>query len=238
MPDCSTIVSIKPCMAGKGPVPINPSIQRFRPTSLTVGNVEILSLNDHEAMLPLRGCLKSWSTYQAAEHESGHSRVDPGFGGFRQCFIILAQSPAPAHPGESALHHPAPGQHLKAVAVPRAPHYPQSPTRQCRHPLDQLSGLAAIRPDQAQPGKPSGQLANDQLGPIPVLHVGWVHHHRQQQSLGIHHNMPFAAFHLLARVVPPRPPFSVVFTHWLSMMAPLGLGWRPRNRRIVGSRAS
>ena len=190
------------------------------------------------ALTALRGCLKSWGTYQAAEHESGHSPVDPGFGGFRQCFIILAQSPVPAHPGESALHHPAPGQHLKAVAVPRAPHYPQSPTRQCRHPLDQLSGLAAIRPDQAQPGKPSGQLANDQLGPIPVLHIGWVHHHPQQQSLGIHHNMPFAAFHLLACVVPPRPPFSVVFTHWLSMMAPLGLGWRPRNRRIVGSRAS
>ena len=186
----------------------------------------------------LRGCLKSWGACQAAEHESGHSGVDPGFGGFRQCFIILAQSPVPAQPGESALHHPASGQHLKAVAVPGTPHYLQSPTRQCRHPLDQLSGVAAICPDQAQPGKPSGQLADDQLGPIPVLHVGWVHRHRQQQSLGIHHNMPFAAFHLLARVVPPRPPFSVVFTDWLSMMAPLGLGWRPRNRRIVGSRAS
>ena len=186
----------------------------------------------------VRGCLKSWGACQAAEHESGHSGVDPGFGGFRQCFIILAQSPVPAQPGESALHHPASGQHLKAVAVPGTPHYLQSPTRQCRHPLDQLSGVAAICPDQAQPGKPSGQLADDQLGPIPVLHVGWVHRHRQQQSLGIHHNMPFAAFHLLARVVPPRPPFSVVFTDWLSMMAPLGLGWRPRNRRIVGSRAS
>ena len=53
------------------------------------------------------------------------------------------------------------------------------------------------------------------FGPIPVLHVGWVHRHRQQQSVGIHHNMPFAAFHLLAHVVPSRPPFSVVFTDWL-----------------------
>ena len=164
----------------------------------------------------LRGCFKSWGACQAAEHESDHSGVDPGFGGFRQCFIILAQSPVPAQPGESALHHPASGQHLKTVAVLGTPHYLQSPTRQCRHPLDQLSGVAAIRPDQAQPGKPSGQLANDQLGPIPVLHVGWVHRHRQPQSLGIHHNMPFAAFHLLARVVPPRPPFSVVFFPWSS----------------------
>ena len=70
----------------------------------------------------LIGCLKSWGTRQAAEHESGHSGVDPGFGGFRQCFIILAQSPAPAQPGESVLHHPASGQHLKAVAVPGTPH--------------------------------------------------------------------------------------------------------------------
>ena len=34
MPDCSAIVSINPVWPGKGPVPINPSLQRFRTTSL------------------------------------------------------------------------------------------------------------------------------------------------------------------------------------------------------------
>jgi len=40
------------------------------------------------------------------------------------------------------------------------------------------------------------------------------------------------ALDLLGRVVAPRPPFSVVLTLWVSMMATLGLGSRPSRSRI------
>ena len=51
------------------------------------------------------------------------------------------------------------------------------------------------------------------------LDVGRVDHHRQQQSHGIYDDMPLASGDFLACVIAPRPPFSVVFTLWLSMMA-------------------
>ena len=51
--------------------------------------------------------------------------------------------------------------------------------------------------------------------------------HGQQQSLGVHPNMSLAALHFLAGVITPRPPFSVVFTDWLSITAPLGVDSRP-----------
>ena len=42
------------------------------------------------------------------------------------------------------------------------------------------------------------------------------------------------AFHIIAA----RPPFSVVRTDWLSMMAPLGVALRPSLSRTMGRSAS
>jgi hypothetical protein len=48
-----------------------------------------------------------------------------------------------------------------------------------------------------------------------------------QQAFGVDENMPLLALDLLARVVTrrinPGPPFSALFTLWLSMMAAVGL---------------
>ena len=56
-----------------------------------------------------------------------------------------------------------------------------------------------------------------------------MHHHSQQQAQRIDHDMVLAARHFLARIIAPRPPFSVVLTDWLSMIAALGVGatWIP-----------
>ena len=46
-----------------------------------------------------------------------------------------------------------------------------------------------------------------------------------QEALRVDENMPLLAFDLLARIVPMRvvsPPFSALFTLWLSMMAAVG----------------
>ena len=64
-----------------------------------------------------------------------------------------------------------------------------------------------------------------------------MHRHCQQQALGIHHYVALAPLHLLACVVTPWPPFSAVFTDWLSMIAALGLvrrppDWRVRDRKV------
>jgi hypothetical protein len=42
------------------------------------------------------------------------------------------------------------------------------------------------------------------------------------QTRGVHHQMALAPIYLLASVVAPDPPFSLVRTDWLSMMPALG----------------
>jgi hypothetical protein len=46
--------------------------------------------------------------------------------------------------------------------------------------------------------------------------------HREDQAEAVDEDVPLAAIDLLARVVALRPPFSVVLTDWLSMMAAEG----------------
>jgi hypothetical protein len=48
-----------------------------------------------------------------------------------------------------------------------------------------------------------------------------------EQSQRIYKKMSFSPVDLLARVVTVGPPFSVVFTDWLSMIAALGSRFRP-----------
>jgi hypothetical protein len=52
----------------------------------------------------------------------------------------------------------------------------------------------------------------------------------QQQTLHIDKNMPFLALDQFARIEPVRisvgPPFSALFTLWLSMMQAVGLASR------------
>jgi len=50
--------------------------------------------------------------------------------------------------------------------------------------------------------------------------------------------MPFPAVDFLAGVITARPPFSVVFTDWLSMIAALGLSSRPAACRTLPRKAS
>jgi hypothetical protein len=70
------------------------------------------------------------------------------------------------------------------------------------------------------------------------LNVRRMHHHGQQQPHGVNHNVTLASFHLLTSVIATRPPFSVVFTDWLSMMAAEGVGSLPSNSRTLGRKVS
>ena len=54
--------------------------------------------------------------------------------------------------------------------------------------------------------------AEELLGSITILHTGRRDDDREEQSEGIDEEMPLAALHLLAGIVAPPPPFSVVLT--------------------------
>ena len=69
-------------------------------------------------------------------------------------------------------------------------------------------------------GNLPASLLHDRPGAIPVLDISRVHRHRQQQSQGVYYAIcRFRPGDLLAGIVASEPPFSVVFTLWLSMMA-------------------
>ena len=168
-----------------------------------------------------------------------HRNIYPGLTGFRQGFIIVfAQPPAPAQPGQGSFHYPAPGQNRKPVTVPGTLHNLQDPTGEGRRPVRQLPPAAAVRPDETPAGKPSRQFADNRLGPVPVLNAGSMDCHGQQQPHGVYNDMPLSSGDFLAGVIAPRPPFSVVFTLWLSMIAAPGPGSLPSAARTLGRRAS
>ena len=78
--------------------------------------------------------------------------------------------------------------------------------------------------EQAKQRRQQGQAA------VAILNVGSGDSAAQQQALRIDENMPLLAFDQLARVkagrIDARPPFSALFTLWLSMMQAVGLAWR------------
>ena len=94
-------------------------------------------------------------------------------------------------------------------------------------PFDQLSGVASVGPNQLQAREAGYGFLEQQLGAVAVLDVRRMHDDGQQQPQSIYEYMPLATVDFLARVVTARPPFSAVFTDWLSMMADEGYGEVP-----------
>ena len=61
-------------------------------------------------MPPKRVCEKQGSSrFKSFEHQVYHRNMNPCLTGLRQLFIVFAESPAPAQPGQGPLHHPSPG---------------------------------------------------------------------------------------------------------------------------------
>ena len=65
---------------------------------------------------------------------------------------------------------------------------------------------------------------------IAILNVGGMNEGVQQQAERVYQNVALLALDLLARIIAMRidagPPFSALFTLWLSMMAAVGLASR------------
>ena len=157
-----------------------------------------------------------------------HSYVGPRLGCIGQSFVVpvsstgqaLAHPTAPAEPRECSFDHPSSRQHLKTVAVPGA--------------LDNLECPACQGPDPL-----------DQLRPIPILDIGRMHHHRQQQPHGIYNDMSLSTVDLLASVIATRPPFfrrldrlAVYDSSARCRVPPLGLPNLPSACRTLTRRAS
>ena len=144
-----------------------------------------------------------------------HRRLNHSFTGFRQEFVIFAQAPGAIEPSKGALHDPAPWDHdepFDAVAAFGDLQADWSLRPQGPNPVDQSTGIRAIRPDEPEPPILVAEDGEELLRPIAILDAGSRHHPRQDQPESVDEEMSFAAFDLFAGIVPPDPPFSVVLT--------------------------
>jgi hypothetical protein len=90
--------------------------------------------------------------------------------------------------------------------------------------------ISAVGEERLQKRKHAEQCRHNENASIAILNVGWMNDGMEQEAYCIDENVPLLAFDLLARIVPvrinARPPFSALFTLWLSMMAAVGLASR------------
>ena len=166
------------------------------------------------------------------------SYVQPRFRCTGQGFIVLAQPATTSQPRQCSLNHPPAWQHLKLMAGPGTLDDLQDPARHGHHPVHQLAAVASVSPDESQAWESSYQFIDDQPRTISVLDIGRMHHHRQQQAHGIYDDVSLSTVDLLTSIIATRPPFSVVFTLWLSMIAALGVGSLPSASRTQGRSVS
>ncbi len=195
---------------------------------------------------------------QAAQHETDHGQVDPGLFTAGEHFIIFAEPAPGGKPGEGPLDDPASFEHMKAFgtdllpidfdpfrdqdasqATPRVFDDLDLPAELRIDPLAEAFLLiCAIGPDQLETRKVSPQRRKQELATASVLKVGFMHQHMQDQPIRVDEQMTFPALDLFSPIEAAKPPFWLVFTDWLSMIAALGVGSRPCFTRTCSRNAA
>ena len=91
-------------------------------------------------------------------------------------------------------------------------------------------GIGAICEQLAEEGELSEQGGQQQQAAVAILHVGGGDQGVQQQPERVNQDVPLLAFDQLTGVeamrIDRRPPFSALFTVWLSTMQAVGLASR------------
>ena len=90
--------------------------------------------------------------------------------------------------------------------------------------------IGAVGEQFPEKGKYAEQCRQQLDAAVAILNVGGGDDGAQQQALRVDHNMALLALDQFARVEAGRvdadPPFSALFTLWLSMMQAVGLASR------------
>ena len=186
----------------------------------------------------IRDCIERLCGCQSSYHQGTHSDLDERLAGLRQLLVVLREAPLLAKPRERALHHPAARQHREAFLVGGLNHDLQVEAPAVLDPLHQRPVVVAVRPDLLKPRQAQPEAVQQTFGGFAVADVGGGDQAAEQQALGVYQDVALAAVDLLAAVIAPDPPFSVVLMDWLSKTAAEGCGSRPRLWRTCSRRRS
>ena len=140
---------------------------------------------------------------QSAQLNWDHRDMDPGHGAGLGGFVITDPSPLMHQPAERALDDPAARQDFETFARVRTfdDFHCQFGTKSFDPLGEDLTGIADIHPQHAQPSKPSQDLAQKHLCSVTFGGVSGSYGHAQHQAQSIHQQMTFAAFDHFAGVI-------------------------------------
>ena len=141
--------------------------------------------------------------------------------------VVFTQSPITSEPAECSFDNPTARQHVKSHKIVASPDNFQGPVAEIGKPINQLSSISSVGPDQLHSGKTSFGPFKQEFGSISILDIGRMNHNREHEPHRIDKKMSLAPLYFLASIVSARPPFSVVFTDWLSTIPALGSSCRP-----------
>jgi hypothetical protein len=78
--------------------------------------------------------------------------------------------------------------------------------------LERLSCITASCPYEPEAQELVADKAQLNLGPITILDVSRMYHHRDRQTQSIYKQMSLSPVNFFAAVISIQPPFSIVFT--------------------------
>ena len=173
---------------------------------------------------------------EAVQHEPDHRQLDHGLRDLGQLLVLLGEAAPAAEPAERPLRHPAAWEEDEALGPGEAPDDDQGQPEQEAGEQGREPVVSAIGEHDLEPRVEPLQPAQQVTGTIGVLDVGGMDNDAEQQAGSVDRDVALAALDLLCRIPAARPPFSVVFTLWVSITAALGLGSRPSRSRSITTR--
>jgi hypothetical protein len=173
----------------------------------------------------------AWSG-QSPEHDADHGKTNEGCGGSGIALEVTRQASVAADPGKRAFNDPALGQYDKSFGLIRALDDLRFDVGQdfVQRVVELPSLIGCVGKQGLQEGIHPEQSCQQQSAAVAILDVGRMNDGVQQQTQRVYQNVALLALDLLARIIAMQidadPPFSALFTLWLSMMAAVGLASR------------
>jgi len=150
---------------------------------------------------------------------------------------ILGEATTTVQPADSAFNDPAFGQNDEALGPIRTANDFGCEVRHnvCQAVPEHRTSITAVGKQLLEKRELSEQRGQDHDAAVAILDISRRHQRVQQQTQRIDQNVTLLAFDQLSGIeamwIDSSPPFSALFTLWLSMMQAVGLASRSSSSR-------
>ena len=149
-----------------------------------------------------------------------------------EIFPILGQAATAPQPSDGSFDDPAFGQKDEAFgSIGTTDDLGDEPRQDARQSvMEHRPGIGAVGKQLLEERELSEHSGQEHQPAIAILNIGWCNQSVQQQAQRIDQDMALLPFDQLAGIEPRGidrgPPFSALFTLWLSTMQAVGLASR------------